>query len=227
MKGNKTNHKGKSLADRFWAKVDKTNIDGCWVWTACKDKKGYGFLCIKKDGKWTGRGRATRVIWELTYGPIPDGLLICHRCNNPPCVRPDHLYLGTHSDNVQDAVRNRTHSSPRGEQHPKAKLTRVGAREIRNLYSSRVGICQNATVSQRKLAAQFGVSRWTIRACLSGITWKESKETIEKRIAKIEADDRYISGQENPATIEINAPLALIQLEMETQVATLKWVLKE
>ena len=170
MKGNRINHKEKSLANRFWAKVDKT--DECWIWKAYKDPDSYGFIAMKIDGKWTGRNRATRVAWELTYGPIPKGLLVCHHCDNPPCVRPDHLFLGTKSDNMRDAI-NKGYQHASGEQLPFAKLTLLKAREIRNLYSSRVGTYREATTSQRKLAAKFGVSRRTIRAVLTKITWKE------------------------------------------------------
>ncbi len=155
----------KSLAERFWTKVDKTNEDGCWVWTGSKDRYGYGRIGMKKNGKWTGYNRATRVIWELTYGPIPNGLLLCHHCDNPPCVRIDHLYLGTKSTNARDAIASGLWNARTGNRHPKAKLSVAKAVEIRNL--------SQAGSSQRELAKKFGVSRRTIRACLSRITWKE------------------------------------------------------
>lgn len=84
--------------DRFWSKVNKT--DGCWLWIASRHKKGYGQF--KLDGKMR---KAHRVAWELTYGPIPPDKNVCHTCDNPPCVRPDHLFLGTNGDNVRDAVK--------------------------------------------------------------------------------------------------------------------------
>lgn len=83
-----------TLEQRFWSKIRKT--PDCWVWTAATDSDGYGQ--VKVDGRYR---RAHRVAWEMTNGPIPDGMVIDHRCGNPSCVNPDHLRTTTHSQNMQ------------------------------------------------------------------------------------------------------------------------------
>jgi hypothetical protein len=93
------------LEERFWEKVDKSDADGCWLWTAtraCRPEYESGYGRIYAHGK---ARPAAQVAWELANGqPFPEGMLACHHCDNPPCVRPDHIFPGTNSDNINDAV---------------------------------------------------------------------------------------------------------------------------
>ncbi len=93
---------------RFWSKVEMIPFHSCWEWTGDMNKahgKNYGRFNMKK---------AHRISYELTYGKIPDGLFVLHKCDNPPCVRPEHLFLGTHLDNMRDKVL-------KGRDHNKSK----------------------------------------------------------------------------------------------------------
>lgn len=146
----------KSIESRFWEKVEKT--DGCWKWTARRDRKGYG--CIKHNGNST---LAHRVSWELHNGPIPAGLHVLHKCDNPECTNPEHLFLGTNQENVDDKMRKGRLRPSRGELNGKAKLTSDQVKEIREI---------GKTVTQVKLAQKYGVSQVNISEILLRRTWR-------------------------------------------------------
>lgn len=136
----------------FWERVNKT--DSCWLWTGPinDDSGGHGAM-IRFRGRFI---LPHRLSWELTHGPIPDGLCVLHNCPGgdvPHCVRPDHLYLGTHRDNMRDASEKGQFPCRKGELHHESKLTNAQAEEIRQLA---------ADFSLRKLAIRFNVSKPTI-----------------------------------------------------------------
>lgn len=138
----------KSLAARFWAKVRKS--DGCWEWIGCKQSQGYGQIRIE------GRALlAHRVSWEMEFGPIEDGLWILHKCDNPACVRPDHLFLGDVVDNNADMTEKGRRRSPSGEESASAKLTNNQVARMRKLYFA-------GKYSTYALAEMYGVSHFTI-----------------------------------------------------------------
>ena len=100
------------LATRFWEKVKKS--DDCWVWTAAIDKCGYGYIGL---GPGKGMGKAHRVSWQLHKGGIPEGLCVLHKCDNPSCVNPEHLFLGTQKDNAVDRELKGRGNQPVGDKH--------------------------------------------------------------------------------------------------------------
>lgn len=142
------------LEKRFWRKVNKT--DNCWLWIGAKFENGYGAIWTNPDTQ-----RAHRVSWEINRGPIPDGLIVCHHCDNPPCVKPDHLFLGTLSDNRRDMVNKKRGLV--GALNNKAVLTEEQVFELRKLRGKpfSIGI----------LAQEYGVSKNTIYRAISGETW--------------------------------------------------------
>ncbi len=155
---------------RFYGHVD-IPIDGyhaCWEWTAGRFKKGYGQFRIG-----TKKHKTHRLMWDHTYGPIPNGKIVCHTCDNPPCCRPSHLFLGTHADNARDRDqkgrgtkgRKRPEAASPGETNPAAILTEKDVREIRR----RVSLCDGTYES---LGLEYGVAKSTIGAVVQRRTWR-------------------------------------------------------
>lgn len=137
----------------------------CVLWPKSLDGRGYG----QTSGPGRRHRRAHRVAWEAVHGPIPAGLFVCHRCDNPPCINVDHLFLGTAVDNSRDCVAKGRLSPPprnfqRGEASSTAKLTREAVAEIRRRYAA-------GGVSQSALAGQYGVCQAQIWRILRGLRW--------------------------------------------------------
>lgn len=153
-----------SQHDKFWRYVDKRGPGECWEWTrSTATNNGYGRFWI------AGRHAiASRYAYEMEHGPIPEGLEVCHKCDNPKCVNPAHLFLGTHSENLRDAEHKRRLWHARGSKHPLAKLTESQVRAIRKTYRA-------GGVTQSSLARKYGVSQTSIGRIVRGQNWSESR----------------------------------------------------
>jgi hypothetical protein len=155
------------LAERFWEKVNKdgptmrTELGPCWVWTANGNAQGYGLIAVSPR---KGRG-AHRVAWFLAYGEWPL-LDVLHHCDNPPCVRVGHLYLGDDARNVKDRKERGREGNHKGTANGRAKLTEQKAREIRELYKS--------GVTPTQIAANYGVSLAAVWFVIQRRTWKHA-----------------------------------------------------
>lgn len=161
-----------TTAERFWTKVDRRGPDECWEWTGARTSGGYGNF-------WDGQTstHASRVSWELHYGPIPEDMLVCHHCDNRPCVNPAHLFLGTYADNLQDASNKGRLPGPgiKGEEIATSKLTEPDVLEIATRLA---GDETHATI-----AADYGVSRAAVSYIARGESWAwlTGVESEEKR----------------------------------------------
>jgi len=164
-----------SLEDRFWSYVEKTST--CWLWVGSCNERGYGLISVVDPIRQRGITRkAHRVAWELCRGSIPPGLHVLHRCDVRQCVCPGHLFLGTHADNMRDALlkgriaRGDRHGfklNPdriaRGEKRGAAKLTDRLVRIIRKRAIE--------GVSYKQMAVEYGVSAPTISAAAQRKLW--------------------------------------------------------
>lgn len=148
-----------TLEERFWSKVSKGSEEACWCWNGLVTEKGYGRFVAKRRVI-----LAHRFSWSVRNGAIPKGLLICHSCDNPPCVNPAHLWAGTVQDNNRDMLdkgRARiTHH--RGEKHGRAKLTEIEIGQIRT----------STGLTQIRLANHYGVSQVLISKIQRRAIWK-------------------------------------------------------
>lgn len=154
-----------SLAERFWTKVQRSaDPDACWLWQGSRLPSGYGMLAgADKPRK---NLRASRVSWILHYGSIPDKLWVLHHCDNPPCVRPNHLFLGTCKDNVWDSLIKGRRASRKGTANGRAILNNSQVQAIRQAYHPHYG-------ALTALAREYGVALSTVRSIVIGRNWPE------------------------------------------------------
>jgi hypothetical protein len=167
------------IVERFWSRVERGPSDACWLWRAGIDKDGYGKFVIEWDRQHrrVKNCRAHRVSYELAHGPIPGGLHCLHRCDNPGCVNPSHLFLGTTLDNTADrqakrrqarGLRQGAHTRPerrvRGERVGNSKLSSAQVLAVRDALSRKLR-------TQRQLARELGVHQTTISLIWQGKNW--------------------------------------------------------
>lgn len=157
--------KSKPILERLMSRVEKT--DTCWIWKGHCNLYGYGKIGI--PGKGQGVTTAThRLAWELLRGPIPKGMNICHKCDNPPCCNPDHLFIGTQKDNLQDMKqKNRGSKGPgfQGANHPRAKITESDVIEIRKLR-------EKSKIPAAEIASIYNLSVPNVCHILARRTWR-------------------------------------------------------
>lgn len=151
------------FATRFWSKVAISDPLGCWEWTASRGSNtlGHNYGKVGVDGK---NRFAHRVAWVLMYGPVPEGMDVLHRCDNPPCCNPTHLFLGTHTDNMRDRAAKGRSAPTIGTQNPKARLTESDVLKIRARW--RAGERPAASI-----AADFPVTKEAVYAIVYYRAW--------------------------------------------------------
>jgi hypothetical protein len=155
-----------TVEEYFFSKVKITKTNSCIFWPARKLESGYGMISAK------GKKRLShRLSYEIHFGKIPKGMVICHRCDQPSCVNPRHLFIGTHKDNVYDCINKKRNVTPpihTGKNNHHTKLTETKVIEIRKSYAS-------GKINSYELAKKYNVTRQNIMSIVKLETWKNVK----------------------------------------------------
>lgn len=149
-----------TLAERFWSKVSIRSEAECWPWRGCTAPNGYGHFNLGRHRLVT----AHRLAYELTYGPLPSGAVVCHRCDNRACCNPHHLFAGDQRDNVRDMLA-KGRDRLVGSRNTGAILTEDLVREIRAEY-------ETGRVTQEQLAARHNVTAACIHKVVARKNWR-------------------------------------------------------
>ena len=154
-----------TLKERLLTHVTINETSGCWEWQGSK-RGGYGRMIVgsRKDGTRKSES-AHRISYMVYHGEIPDGMEVCRKCDNRCCVNPDHLFLGTHQDNMDDRENKGRNKPQKGEKNGRAKLSEA---DVLDMKSQR-----NKGVSFQKIADEYGVHKKTVMDAISGKHWSE------------------------------------------------------
>lgn len=157
----------RTVEERFWSKVAVGKPNQCWEWRRSRKADGYGQFRVKPGGS---PQRASRVAWELAFGPIPNGLWVLHRCDNPPCCNPGHLFLGTPADNHADMTAKGRAAHPR----PGDRATFI--ENVRRLTDDEITLARRLHEqgeSCRSIARHLRVAHTTISRLINGTHWRD------------------------------------------------------
>ena len=154
-------YKRKTIMERFLRSFSKTEGDSCWLWLKRLDRDGYGQMTFHLDNDIIMVKKAHRVAYEILVGEIPTGMCICHKCDNPSCVNPSHLFLGSQADNIRDMVNKKRQMY--GKQHWNVKLKPEDILEIKNLVAS--------GLTNTEVAKKFNIAQQTVSAIKNNKSW--------------------------------------------------------